>query len=262
VVRYQIIDQWRQVEFQWRRPQTQAFGATETRDEDLQIGLGYSVVAAVESNTFVVRWRSFTADRMGKKVMKTKFTLALIAGAALLTGCWQKSVYPFYKEKDVFFEAKLIGTWHEADKAADEGTTWTFSKGESANVYQVHIADKDQTKLDCDGRLFKLGETKFLDLQSRDRGVITMPAHALFRVLDIGETFKLQMLSPGWFKNRLQLHPKEIGNIFVTDPEHPDDVDKGEFVLTANTEAVQKYLMEHLKDEGFWEEPGELKKVK
>jgi hypothetical protein len=194
--------------------------------------------------------------------MKMKFTLGLFAAAVLLTGCWQKSVYPFYKEKDGFFEEKLIGTWREADKTADEGTTWTFDKGETANVYKVHIADKEEMKVDCDGRLFKLGETKFLDLYSRHRAIIDMPAHALFRVMDIGESFKLQMLSPGWFKNRLQLHPKEIANIFVTDPEHPDDVDKGEFVLTASTEAVQKYVLEHLKDEGFWEEPGELKKVK
>ena len=194
--------------------------------------------------------------------MKTRLiALAGLAAAIFLTGCWQKSVYPFFKDKDVFFEEKLIGSWREADKQGDEGTTWTFEKGESANAYKVHIADKE-TKLDSDGRLFKLGETKFLDLHSRNRGVIDMPAHALFRVKELGDTFKLQMLSPGWFKNQLQLHPKEIENIFVSDPEHPDDVDKGEFVLTAPTDEVQKYLLAHINDEGFWEEPGELKKVK
>jgi len=194
--------------------------------------------------------------------MKTKLiALGAFAVTMLLMGCWQKSVYPFYKEKDVFFEEKLVGAWREADKSADEGTTWTFEKGEAPNAYRVHIADKE-TKLDCDARLFKLGETTFMDLYSRNRGVVDMPAHALFRVKELGETFKLQMLSPGWFKNRLQLHPKEIANVFVTDPEHPDDDDKGEFVLTAPTEEVQKYLLTHMNEEGFWEEPGELKKVK
>jgi hypothetical protein len=194
--------------------------------------------------------------------MKTKLiALAGLAAAVLLTGCWQKSVYPFYRDKDVFFEEKLIGSWHEAGKQEDEGTTWSFEKAEPSKVYKVHIADKE-TKLDCDGRLFKLGETTFLDLHSRNRGVVDMPAHALFRVKELGDTFKLQMLSPGWFKNRMQLQPKEIANMFITDPEHPDDVDKGEFVLTAPTEQLQKYLLEHLNDEGFWEEPGELKKVK
>jgi hypothetical protein len=194
--------------------------------------------------------------------MKTKLiAMAGLAAAILFTGCWQKSVYPFYKEKDVFFEQKLIGSWREASKTEDEAATWTFEKGELKDVYKVHIADKE-TKLDCDGRLFKLGDGKFLDMHSRNRGIVDTPAHALFRVLELGETFKLQMLSPGWFKSRMQLHPKEIANVFMTDPEHPDDVDKGEFVLTASTDEVQKYLLAHLNDEGFWEEPGDLKKVK
>src|SRR6185295_19234184 len=110
--------------------------------------------------------------------MKTKLiAMAGLAAAILLTGCWQKSVYPFYKDKDIFFEDKLIGSWREADKQGDEGATWAFEKGETANVYKIHIADKQDLKLDCDGRLFKLGERKFLDLHSRDRGIVTMPAH-------------------------------------------------------------------------------------
>jgi len=194
--------------------------------------------------------------------MKIKFTLGLLAAVVLLTGCWQKSVYPFYKEKDVFFEEKLLSSWREAGKAADEGTTWTFAKGELPKVYTVHIADKE-AKIDCDGRLFKIGETQFLDLHSRNRGVVDIPAHALFRVGALeSESFKLQMLSPGWVKNRLQLHPKEIANVFANDPEHPEDADKGEFIFTADTEALQKYVTAHLNDEGFWEEPGELKKLK
>jgi len=188
--------------------------------------------------------------------------LAALAIAVLFTGCWQKSVYPFYKDKEVFFEEKLIGTWREADKTADEGATWVFEKAEAPNVFKVKITAKDTQPFDCDGRLFKLGETKFLDMHSRNRGIVDMPAHALFRVRELGETFKFQMLSPGWFKSRMQLHPKEIPNVFTSDPEHPDDVDKGEFVLTADTDRLQKYVLEHLNDEGFWEEPGELKKVK
>lgn len=192
--------------------------------------------------------------------MKTKsIALALLSAALLLTGCWQKSVHPFYKDKDVFFEDKLIGTWREADKPADEGTIWTIEKAETAKVYKIHIADKE-TKLDSDGRLFKLNDTQFLDMYSRNRGVLDMPAHTLFRVREIGESFKLQILSLNWMKNRLQLHPKEIANVLVTDPEHPDDMDKAEFILTADTERLQKYLLEHLNDEGFWEETGELKK--
>lgn len=194
--------------------------------------------------------------------MKIKYTLAVVAAAALLTGCWQKSVYPFFKEKDVFFEEKFVGTWRESDKPNDEGSTWTISKGEQPKVYTIRIADKEN-KLDCDGRLFKIGETKFLDLHSRNRGIVDMPAHALFRVQALEEaSFKVQMLNPDWMKNRLQLHPKEIANVFASDPEHPDDADKGEFILTADTDAIQKFIVTHLNDDGFWNEGGELKRQK
>lgn len=191
--------------------------------------------------------------------MKTKFTLALIAATVLLAGCWQKSVYPFFKEKDVFYEEKLIGTWRE--EKPDDPTTWKIVKGESPNSYNIHIESKD-VKLDCDGRLFKMADVKMLDLYSRNRGIVDMPAHTLFRVKEIGESLKIQMLSPNWMKTRLQLHPKEIANVFTPNPEHPDDVEQGEFVLTASTDDVQKYITAHMNDEGFWEEPGELKKVK
>src|SRR2546429_7735882 len=129
--------------------------------------------------------------------MKMKCTLAVLAAAVLLTGCWQKSISPFYKDKDIFYEEKLVGSWREAEKAGDDVAVWKFEKGDTANVYRVRIEDKE-TKLDCDGRLFKIGETKFLDLHSRNRGIIDAPAHTLFRVNELGESFKIQLLSPGW----------------------------------------------------------------
>jgi hypothetical protein len=54
--------------------------------------------------------------------MKRKFTFAMLMAVVLLTGCWQKSVYPFYKDKDVYFDEKLLGTWRE-DKS-DDPASW------------------------------------------------------------------------------------------------------------------------------------------
>jgi hypothetical protein len=192
------------------------------------------------------------------QIMKLKFTLAVLTTALLLTGCWQKSVYPFFKEKDVFVDDKLIGSWRDAE---NEEAIWKFEKGEVANVYKLHIEDKE-TKIDADAQLFKMGEGKFMDLRSRNRGILDMPAHTLLQVLELGETFKLQIVSQGWVRNRLQLHPKEIANVFAGDPEHPEDAEKGEFILTAGTDELQKYVLAHMKEEGFWDKPGELKRAK
>jgi hypothetical protein len=194
--------------------------------------------------------------------MKTKLiALAVMAAALVLTGCWQKSVHPFYTPNDVFFEEKLIGEWREAGKDEGEGTTWTISKGEAPKAYTIKIADKE-TKLDCDGRLFKLGDTQLLDLHSRNRGILDMPAHTLFRVREIGASFKLQLLSPGKIKERLKANPKELSHVFAHDPEHPENVDDGEVILTASTEQLQKFVKEHVNDESFWEDSGELKRIK
>jgi hypothetical protein len=193
--------------------------------------------------------------------VKKYAVMIVVAAAVFLTGCWQKSVPPFYKEKDVYFEASLLGAWREPDETAEDGGTWTFAKSELPNIYNVLITDKEN-RVSCDGRLFRIGQERFLDLHSRDRSINSIPAHHLFRIREYGETFKLQILSMEWIKNRLQLHPNEIAHVRSHDPEHPDDVDKAEFILTAETERLQKYVIEHLNDEGFFDTAFELKKVK
>src|SRR4051812_18589517 len=97
----------------------------------------------------VNRWRWLkvkTASRRNyiRLVMKTKLiAVAVFAAAVLLTGCWQKSVYPFYKEKDVFFDEKLIGSWREASKTEDEAGALAVGKREAGEVYKKHIAGKE-----------------------------------------------------------------------------------------------------------------------
>src|SRR5688500_12247289 len=187
--------------------------------------------------------------------------LAVFAVAALLTGCWQKSVHPFYNDKDVFFDEKLLGEWRDPEKAAGEGGTWRFEKGLGTNSYKVTLADKDESA-EFDGRLFKLGDERLLDLHSRTRGGFDIPAHVLLRAVEIGESLKLQSFNQAWLEKRLQLHPNEIPNVRAPDPEHPNDPDKGEIVLTATTDRLQKYIMDHRNDEDFWDGVDALKKVK
>lgn len=193
--------------------------------------------------------------------MKIKsFSLMLAAVAILLTGCWQKSVYPYYTDKDVFFEPQLLGEWREADKDPAEATTWTFTRAEQEKVYRIHIKDKETT-LDLNGRLFKLGDETFMDMESRQRSINEIPAHHLFRVPEIGATVKIALQSGEFIKNWIEGHPNDLAHIRLNDPEHPDDADKGEYVLTADTARLQKFVLAHFKDEGFFDSPNELKKI-
>ncbi|MDB6039499.1 MAG: hypothetical protein JWM99_3340 [Verrucomicrobiales bacterium] len=192
--------------------------------------------------------------------MKQKALSICALSLLLLTACWQKSVYPFYKEKDVIFEPLLLGTWTEPDKKAEEAATWTFTRGEKESLYRIAIHD-GETKLDFDGRLFKLGDKQFLDLYSRQRSISEMPAHHLVKIRSTGSSFDLQILSLDWTRDWLRAHPSEIAHIYAADPEHPDDVTKGEIILTAGTDLLQKFVHDHLDATGFFDGQSTFKKV-
>lgn len=177
---------------------------------------------------------------------------------ALFTGCWQKSVQPFYKTADVRFDGKLLGTWKEVKEGSEKSMIWIITKGESPESYRVKIED-DETKLDYDAHLFQLGADRLLDLHSRSRSIAEIPAHNLFRILDIGGTLKAEILNLGWVEEFLEKHPNEVAHLRLHDPEHPNDRDKGETVLTDSTDAIQKFIRAHSKDEKFWSDAVEFK---
>lgn len=193
---------------------------------------------------------------MNKKTIAT----AVIGLSLLWTGCWQKSVHPFFQADDIVFEKQLIGTWTEPkEKKDDESEFWSFSEGRE-NSYLLEIKD-DDTKMEFDVHLFVLGDSRFLDLYSRRRGFSEIPAHHLFRVGKIGGSLELQILSLDWMKNWISEHPDGIAHVKAPDPEKPEDPEKGEIILTAGTKALQRFILAHLNDEGFFDESGKLKRV-
>jgi hypothetical protein len=193
--------------------------------------------------------------------MKTKALMLCTLGLAVLwTGCWQKSVQPFYKAGDVIFETPLLGTWQDSDKKPEDSTIWTFARGEKEKTYRLEIKDTDN-KYNFDVHLFNIGTNRFLDLYSRNRSVSDIPGHSLLRVGRIGSTMEVRVLSIKWVKDWLKAHPNEIAHIEAADPDHPNDPDQGETILTADTDRLQKFVIAHLDAEGFFDGSGELKKI-
>jgi hypothetical protein len=192
--------------------------------------------------------------------MKSK-PLALLALtiAFVLTGCWQKSLHPFYKDSDLAYDEKLIGTWKETKEDPKDGMTWRVEKGDSPTYYQIDIEDGDM-KLAYEGRLFKLGNERLLDVYSRARPVGEIAAHNLFRVTELTDTLTVQTLDLEWFSKYVQAHPTEIEHIKLSDPDNPNNESR-EIALTAKTQDLQKFLTKHMNDEKFWSDPGKLKRV-
>jgi hypothetical protein len=198
-----------------------------------------------------------------------------IAGVVVLflTGCWALSVHPLYSEENLVFDKMLVGQWYEPD-CRDQ--VWIFeSAGEKTyrlTIVQEGVAEQLQNVDDDDfrmilktnpatdgvfeARLVQLGEDTFLDLYPEyPAGGNEMykshiiPAHSFSRISIQGHVLVLSLFDTEWLRENI-----DDGNITVKH-ERRDDL----IVLTASTEELQKFIMEHI-DEAF-EEPAELRRL-
>jgi hypothetical protein len=196
------------------------------------------------------------ARRKTERIMKKRM-VGMSMLALVLAGCWQKSLHPFYTATDVVTDPKLYGTWTEQKESDGNRTTWTFTNAGDKRL-EVVTQDKE-SKHEFEGRLFKLGGEVLLDLEGKARALSTIPAHHLLRV-QIGQELKLAPLNTDWVQTWLRKNPGSLAHIALVDPEHRDDRDKDELVLTAETKALQKFVREHINDTNFFVEPTVLKK--
>jgi len=176
----------------------------------------------------------------------------------LLAGCWQKSANPFYTAKDVVAEPKLAGTWMEEQEPDGNRTTWTFAAASDQRL-DVVVQNKSE-KYEFEGCVFKLGEDRFLDFEGKTRGVSVIPTHHLFKIVELGGELKLAALNTDWVQKWLRKNPSALAHIAIADPEHREDREKDELVLTADTKALQQFIREHLNDKDFFLEATVLKK--
>src|ERR1051325_14017 len=112
-------------------------------------------------------------------IMK-KQRLFLLGGLALaLTGCVITSVYPFYTERDLIFESKLLGTWEPA-KDSHSKEKWVVNR---AGATSYKVLEIDTSTNSYEGHLFKLAGDLFLDLTPTERKGDFLPPHYLIRII-------------------------------------------------------------------------------
>jgi hypothetical protein len=189
---------------------------------------------------------------------RVKLIPALAIGAlgVVLAGCVVASVYPFYTEKDLVFEPKLVGTWKTVPKENEEKETWRFEKlGDKSYKLLVGEGDKIEPYQAC---LFKLKDTLFLDMISLKDEREMIPSHFFLRLGAIDSTFSYSLLSAEWMAKLVKENPKAIRHHVVQDD--PNDADKNHVVLTADTAELQKFILQHLKTEGAYTEAQVMKR--
>src|SRR5690349_15610117 len=168
--------------------------------------------------------------------MKKRNIIVATAVALLLAACIP-SINPFYTEKDVVFEKKLLGEWQEKDKA-DEPQIWNFEEGKD-KAYKLTVTEKEGKQGEFEAHLFKLKQDCFLDIMVTEIGtnvadlakVSLIPGHLLLRVSQIDPELKLAMIDVDWLDKFLKEHPKALA--------HHRDEDR--IFLTAETTDLQSF---------------------
>jgi len=185
--------------------------------------------------------------------MKKRNTMVLAAIVVLLSACIP-SVNPFYTDRDLVFEAPLVGTWQEKDKT-DAPQIWKFEQ-DKVKAYKLTVTEKEGKQGEFEAHLFKLKQDYFLDVVATEIGTNVadlttaslIPGHLLFRVPQIEPELKLAAFDFDWLDKHLKEHPKALA--------HHRENDR--VVLTAETADLQSFVLKHLGEDELFGKAGEM----
>jgi hypothetical protein len=143
--------------------------------------------------------------------MKTKNVLLFVTIGLLLNGCFIKSLYPFFKQKDIVFDPTFIGTWLDNDSSIwkiKQQNKWPIEPDSS---YQVEIIEKDGAMGSFNVHLFRLNNQLYLDFFPSGKiatndfidGSIIL-THSLAKVGYTDSNIKIQWFNEVWFEKLLE----------------------------------------------------------
>jgi hypothetical protein len=186
-------------------------------------------------------------DNLINNNMKTTLTIAAeLALLTLLAGCVVTSVYPFYTARDIVFDPALLGAWAETGSTNASDERWQFERTND-QAYRLTVQDSEK-RTEYDTHLFKLKGQFFLDLCPRERPENALPLHYLFKVTRLEPTLELNLLDYDWLKKVIEKDAVALRHIIV--PKKLGETGDGDLVLTADTAALQKFILKHQKTEG------------
>ena len=178
----------------------------------------------------------------------------LLGFLLLLAGC-VPSLHPLYTDQDVIFDQSALGVWAEDDSKE----TWALNRGGKKEYKLVHT-DEDGKKGEFIAHLLKVEGRMFLDLypvepELRENDFYRdhlLRVHTFAAVLQIEPALRITYLDPDWLKKFLDKQPSALRHEKIND----------EVVITASPKELQKFLLTHLKTDGAFSEPSELKRKK
>ena len=183
--------------------------------------------------------------------MLEKFLFYLLA--AMLGGCIPViSLHSLYTEKDVVFDAKLLGTWIEDPNKPE--AAWEFKRiDEPNNAYNLVVTDDDGEKGSFVAHLVKLQNKLFLDIcpdklpfESDDpsevkwpfNSILLIPAHTFIKVDSIEPQLKMRQTQDDKMKELLAEDPNAVKHTIIED----------RLILTAPTKELQAFVLKYADD--------------
>lgn len=190
--------------------------------------------------------------------MKKRNLVAFAAAVVLLAACIP-SVNPFYTDKDVVFNQRLVGEWQD-NSNTNNPETWTF-EASTNNAFKLTVVEEGK-KGEFSAHLFRLKQEQFLDLiptgcdyaanQADLVGASMFPGHLLAYVPQIEPELKITFCNFDWLQKFLTNNPTALK--YHREGER--------IVLTADTKELQNFVLKHMGTNELFKEPGVLVKVK
>ena len=188
--------------------------------------------------------------------MKKRSIIVFGVLALILNSCLVKSLHQFYTEDDVIYKQELIGSWLDSDSTKWVISRYSFSKGlmqedSLDNSYLVEMYEEDAlSPSKFNVHLFQLNDKLYLDfLPIRDErynkmlDIHLVSSHSIARVkFEKDGQVGISWFNESWLEelfkeNRIKISHEVIG---------PMSGNHGkEYVLTASTEELQKFLIKY-----------------
>ncbi len=196
-----------------------------------------------------------------------------ILGVALVTtaifaGCGPaNSLFPLFNNSDKVFDATLLGEWKQLyDPPQDDSKTarWVFRRSAREFSYDLSVTalvpKAEGLGLCSTARLVRLEESLFIDFsacESEDRNLkeISFPAiesHMFGRIRIEKDRVQIDFLKDEWVSKQVKAGKLPIA--YVDTPSGP--------VLSAKTDELRKFALEHAKDDEAFSETFNLVRLK
>ena len=170
--------------------------------------------------------------------MKRNFLFLLGVSVLALTACIP-SVNPFYTEKDLTFDDRLVGQWQ-----AEPNEVWKF-EADGENNYKLTVAEKDNKEGEFRARLFKIEDAHYLDViptkcnfSNKQADMVSsamFSGHLLMSVAQFQPDLKIAFCDYDWLQKFLKNTPSALAH----------RVEGDSLLITASTSDLQKFVANH-----------------